>query len=304
MINSPKFQKLHRKPDEGTFLQSSPANGAPGAKKGSLPKKVQGFAAELYDLRWLILYFTARQLTQSYRSSFLGIFWIFLGPLLMVALYTLVFSELVGIRFGRIDTVSNYGLYLYCGLIPFIAYSGTVNKAVGIIRQNSALVRRVVFPVGILPLTSTASNLIDQLFGFAALLVLLPIFGSPLHLTILLIPLVMVPQFLFNLGLGYLGAVAGTYLPDLQETVKAVVRVTFFVTPVIWPPELAEEKNLGWLVDYNPVAILVEAYRALVLEGRLPDLAQGLWFTLFSAVLCAAAFWLFTKARGSFGDLV
>lgn len=252
----------------------------------------------------MIWYFVARQLTQSYRGSFLGVFWIFLGPLLMVALYTAVFSRIVGLKFGQTEGVVNYGLYVYCGLIPFLAYSGTVNKTVSVIRQNSALVRRVVFPLEILPLTSTLANILDQIFGFAALLVLAVVLGQGLHWTAVLIPLVMVPQLLFNLGLGYLGAVVGTYLPDVRETLRAVVRVTFFVTPIIWEAEMAEEKGLGWVVDYNPIAILVEAYRRLVLEGRLPDLTQGLWLTLFSAVLCAAAFWLFMRARHSFGDLV
>lgn len=273
-------------------------------KKETIGERAAGSLAELWRRRWLIWYFVWRQLAQSYRGSFLGILWIFLGPLLMVALYTAVFSQIIGLRFGTEEGIVNYGLYVYCGIIPFQVYAGTVNKSVGIIRQNSTLVRKVVFPLEILPISTSASNVVDQVFGFGALLALAAALGQGLHWTVLLIPLVMVPQLLFILGLGYLGAIVGTYLPDVQEPLKAVVRASFFVTPIIWDADLAQERGLGWVVDYNPVAILVDAYRDLVLVGQLPNVAQLLWFTLFAAGLCAASYLLFLQVRNKFADLI
>lgn len=234
----------------------------------------------------------------------MGILWIFLGPLLMVVLYTAIFSEVIGLRVGRGGGVVNYGLYVYCGVVAFSAYSGTVNKAVSIIRQNSMLVRKVVFPLEILPLSTTVANVIDQVFGFGALMVLAVILGQGFHWTAVFIPLVMIPQCLFVLGLGYLGAVVGTYLPDVQETLKAIVRVTFFITPIIWPASMAEQKGLDWLIGYNPLAIIVESYRALILQGNMPDVTRLLWLTLFAACLCALTYLLFLKVRNKFADLI
>lgn len=280
------------------------------ANQRSLFKRALTSLRVLYERRWLIWYFIVRQLAQSYRGSFLGIVWIFLGPLLMVGLYAAVFGSLLGLRkgFGSNVNVVNYGLYIYCGMIAFNTYSGTVNKAVGLIRRSSALVQRLVFPLEILPLSTTAANVIDQVFGFAALQVLAILLGQGFHWTVVLIPFIMVPQLLFNLGLAYIFAVVGSYLPDIQETLRAVVRLSFFVTPIIWPATLAKQRGLMWAVNYNPVAIIVDAYRALILGGRhgimLPDISQLFWFSLFSAGLCAVAFLLFTKVKHNFADLL
>ncbi len=281
-------------------------NDSASRKKESIVGRAAGSLAELWRRRWLTWYFVWRQLAQSYRSSFLGILWIFLGPLLMVALYTAVFGSLLGLREGFGDGVSvkNYGLYVYCGIVPFLAYAQTVNKAVSVIRQNSTLVLKVVFPLEILPLSTAAANIIDQVFGFGALMVLAMALGQGFHWTVVLVPLVMIPQLLFVLGLGYLGAVVGTYLPDVQETLKAVVRASFFVTPVIWPASLAEERGLDWVVDYNPLAILIDAYRDLILLGRLPDLMHLSELTLFAAALCVVSYLLFLLARDKFADLI
>lgn len=259
--------------------------------------------ATLYERRWLIWYFVQRQLSRSHRGSYLGFVWVFLGPLLMVILYTLVFSEIIGLRFRENESVANFGLYLYCGLIPFIAYSDTVNQGVSSIRSNSTLVQKVVFPLEILPLSTAATAVINQIFGFGVLILLVALLEREAHWTALLIPLMMVPQLLFCLGLGYLGAVAGTYLPDVQETLRAVVRATFFITPVIWPAERIPD-NLQFLVTYNPLAYLVGSYRALVLDGHLPSGTQTLYFTLFAVGLCVAGLTMFVRLKPRFADLI
>ena len=196
--------------------------------------------ATFYRRRWLIKYFVQRQLTRSYQRSYLGFLWAFLGPLLMVVLLTAVFSEIIGIRFREVegDSSLNFGLYLYCGLLPFLAYSEALSKGVNSIRASSGLIQKVVFPLEVLPFTVTVTSLIDKVFGLGALVFVLVLLGQGLHWTVLLVPLVMVPQLLFILGLAYLLAVAGTYLPDIGEVLRVNVRATFFVTPIIWPVEM------------------------------------------------------------------
>ena len=259
----------------------------------------------LFHRRWLIVYFVQRELSKSYRGSFLGMFWVFLSPLLMVGLYTLVFSKILGLRFQHVDGITNFGLYLYCGLIPFLAFSESINRSVNGIRANATLVQKVVFPLEILPLSTAVTAVLNQVFQFGALAVLVLILGTDLHWTILLVPLVMIPQLLFYLGLGCLGSVIGTYLPDIQETLRAVVRATFFLTPILWPASMvADRKYLGLVVDLNPLAYLVEAYRALVFEGRLPDGQATIFFTLFAVALFFVGFLLFVRTKRNFADLV
>jgi ABC-type polysaccharide/polyol phosphate export permease len=277
------------------------AAGASGKKLN--PHSVTGALATVWERRWLAWFYIQRQVSQEHSRSFLGPIWLLLGPLMMVALYTLIFSEMIGLRFRQIDSVSNYGLYLYCGLIPFLVYAGTTNKSVGIIRGNSSLVQKVIFPMEILPLSTVATALVGQIFGFGALTVLIAILPDELHWTALLFPILMVPQLLFTLGLGYLGAVAGTYLPDLQEALRAVVRASFFASPIIWPPERVPE-HLSFLVEYNPLAYLAINYRHLFLEGIIPDPVGFVKFTVFALLLCAAGLIIFVKFKKKFPDLL
>jgi ABC-type polysaccharide/polyol phosphate export permease len=114
----------------------------------------------------------------------------------------------------------------------------------------------------------------------------------------------MIPQLLFLLGLAYLVALIGTYLPDVKETLSAVVRAMFFITPIIWPEELARDRGLGFLIDYNPLAFIVGAYRDFVLEGAIPDASSLLNFTLLSGALLVLGFLLFVWRKREFADLV
>lgn len=265
-----------------------------------------GSLSTLYHRRWLAGYFVQRELASSYRGSYLGFAWAFLSPLFMIALYTLIFSEIIGLRFREVagDSTLNFGLYLYCGLIPFLAFSDAVNGAINSIRRNTALVQKVVFPLEILPATKAVSTVVDKLFGLAVLIAVVGVIEGRLNWTILLFPVIFAVQLIFTLGLSYLFAVVGTYLPDVREMLRSVVRVSFFATPIIWPKELAEERGLGFLVDYNPLAFLVGAYRNLVLDGEFPDPTSFILFSLFATALFVIGFAVFARVKRQFPDLL
>ena len=277
---------------------------APSAEPGFL-RAILGSLATLYDKRWLIRYLAQRQWARSYQGSHLGLAWAFLSPLMMVALLTLVFSEVIGIRFREVtgDSTLNFGLYLYCGLLPFLAYSQALTQGVNVIRRNSNLVQGVVFPVEILPMTTVIMSLIQSMFGVGALMLVLLVLEGRLHWTAVLLPLVIVPQLLFTLGLCYLMAVAGTYVPDLRETLKAVVRATFFITPILWPTGRVPE-DWKFLVDYNPLAFLVESYRRLILDGELPSAEAAIYFSLFALALFVVGFTVYNRLKHNFADLL
>lgn len=253
----------------------------------------------------MIRYLTQRQWARNYRSSYLGMLWAFLSPLLMVVLLTLVFSEILNIRFKEVtgDSALNFGLYLYCGLLPFTTYSEALSRGVNVIRRNSEMVQRVVFPVEILPLSTVLTSLIQAAFGLGALMFVLLVVEQRLHVSVLLLPIVLVPQVLFVLGLTYLMAVAGTYLPDVREALRAVIRASFFITPVIWPVERVPD-NLRLLVDLNPLAFLVGAYRDLVLDGELPGMMATVYFSLFAVAMFGFGLALFNRLKHNFADLL
>jgi ABC-2 type transport system permease protein len=277
---------------------------APSTTLGSLGAVADSLKM-FYQKRWLIRYMAQRQVARTYQGSYLGLIWAFLSPLLMVALLTLIFSELIGIKFREVTGNSslNFGIFLYCGLLPFLTYSQALSRGVSIIQRNNNLVQGVVFPLEILPLTTIVAALLQNVFGIGALLVVLVAFGESLHLTTLLLPLVLIPQLLFTLGLCYLVAVAGTYVPDIRETLRAVIRGTFFITPILWPTGRVPEE-WSFLVDYNPLAVLVNAYRDLIINGELPGLESALWFSLFAAALFVVGLFVFDRVKHNFADLI
>ena len=277
---------------------------APSTTLGSLGAVADSLKM-FYEKRWLIRYMAQRQVARTYQGSYLGLIWAFLSPLLMVALLTLIFSELIGIRFREVtgNPSLNFGIFLYCGLLPFLTYSQALSRGVSIIQRNNNLVQGVVFPLEILPLTTIVAALLQNVFGIGALLVVLVAFGESLHLTTLLLPLVLIPQLLFILGLCYLVAVAGTYVPDIRETLRAVIRGTFFITPILWPTGRVPEE-WSFLVDYNPLAVLVNAYRDLIINGELPGLESALWFSLFAAALFVVGLFVFDRVKHNFADLI
>lgn len=255
--------------------------------------------------RWLLRYFLHRQVTRTYKRSYLGFAWAILSPLIWVFFLTLIFSEALGLRFREIEENPNlnFGLYLYCGLLPFLAFSEAMNKGMNSIRGNSGLVQKVIFPLELLPFTNAIASMIDKFFGIGALLIVVLAFGQPLHPHVLLLPLFVVLQVVFILGLTFLMAVFGTYLPDLDEVMRPVIRGMFFLTPIIWTPDRLPE-GIRWLVDYNPLAYLVEVYRDLVLRGEIPGGLSTLYFTLFSVALFIVGFTLFVRVKPRFADML
>jgi ABC-2 type transport system permease protein len=223
----------------------------------------------------------------------------------MVAMLTLIFSEVIGLKFREVtgDSTLNFGLFLYCGLNPFLAFSDTLSKGMNSIKSNSALVKKVVFPLEIFPLTRAVTVQIDKVFGLVALILVVALLNHRLNWTILFLPLLIALQLVSGIGLSYLFAVVGTYLPDIRETVRLFMRGMFFLTPILWTPDRLPE-NIRFLVDYNPLAFLVEAYRGLVLEGTLPSLSATLWFSIFAGVLLVGGFFIFARVKQNFADLV
>lgn len=276
----------------------------PSAKPGSLGA-ILGSLTTLYDRRLLIKYLAQRQWANQYQSSYLGLIWAFLSPLIIVVLLTLIFSEMLGIRFREVtgDSSLNFGLYLYCGLLPFLAYQEALVKGVNVIRRNSNLVTGVLFPLEILPVTTVVTSLIRNMIGVGVLMLFVLVLEQRLAWTAFLLPLVFVPQLLFTIGLCYLLAVAGTYVPDVKETLRIFVRGTFFITPILFPAGRVPE-DWKFLVKYNPLAVLVEAYRNLILDGKLPGTIGALYFSLVALALFAVGFVVFNRTKHKFADLL
>jgi lipopolysaccharide transport system permease protein len=263
------------------------------------------FSKRLWSQRDLIRQFTRREIEGRYRSSMLGLGWSFINPLVLLGVYTFVFGVVFKQRWGGLgsDGLAEFGLVLFAGLIAFGIFSECVGRAPGLIVSTPNYVKRVVFPLEVLPVSVLGSALFHAAISLTVLLGMHLVLGGAVHWTWLLIPVVLLPIILISLGLLWVLASLGVFLRDLAYTVTLVVQVLFFVTPIFYPLELVPA-SLRTLVSYNPLASGVQSLRAVIFAGAL----TGWPALLVSGVIGLATMFLgyawFMRTRGAFGDVI
>ena len=253
-----------------------------------------------FDLIWPL----ARRMTVArYRGSALGLLWAVLTPAVMIAVFTFLFAGVFGARFTEGGTPWDYALYLFCGLLPWAAFSETLQQSAGLVIAHANLVKRVVFPLEALPVAQTLASLAAQLFGTAALLVAALVIRGELHATALWLPVLLAPQLLMTLGGAWLVASLGVFIRDTAQVLGLLLMAWLYLTPIVYP-ERAVPARFRPALDLNPFTPLVRSYRRVLLEGAPPDW-PGLAYT---AGLALAAFllgyWWFARTRKNFADVI
>ncbi|HYN85595.1 MAG TPA: ABC transporter permease [Pyrinomonadaceae bacterium] len=252
------------------------------------------------DLIWPL----ARRMTVArYRGSALGLMWAVLTPALMIAIFTFIFAEIFGARFGRGGTALDYALYLFCGLLPWTAFQESVQGSSGVVVAHANLVKRVVFPLETLPVAQTLAAHAGQLFGTIALLVAALVIRGELHATALWLPVLVAPQLLFALGASWLVASLGVFVRDTAQAAGLVLMAWMYLTPIIYPEALVPEKYRR-LLELNPFTPLVRGYRRALLEGAPPDWPGLLYFTACALAVFLFGYWWFAKTRKNFADVI
>lgn len=251
----------------------------------------------------LIASFTWRELMARYRGSLLGMAWAMLTPIVMIAIYTVIFAEMFGARFGANGTSLEYALYLFCGLLPWTAFQEAVQSSSGTIVAHANLVKRVRFPLETLPVAQCLAALANQLFGTVALLFAVVVIRRELHATLVWLPVLIIPQLMLTIGAAWLMASLGVFLRDTAQTLALVLTAWLFLTPIIYPETIVPERY-RILIASNPFTALVRNYRFVVLEGRSPDWLGLLYFFLLACVVFPLGYWWFAKTRRSFADVL
>lgn len=244
-----------------------------------------------------------RDFTARYRGSCGGLAWSLIQPLIMMVIYTVVFSLFLKVRFSTDASPYTFSVYLLCGLLPWSAFSEGLLHSREAIRSNINLVKRVVFPLEILPLNATLVPAIQQLVGFGLLIPLAWAVTGNLYWTLLLFPFILLLQLLLSIGLNWITASLAVYLPDFGQFLSLVVTVWMFLTPIFYPEDVIPEKAL-LLFRLNPMARIVNLYRGAFLTGHLPGpqslLATGLICFL---VFLLGYFWFIHSKKG-FADVL
>jgi lipopolysaccharide transport system permease protein len=263
-------------------------------------------AREVWQARELLRQLVRRDVLDRHKGSFLGILWSIVQPLTTLVLYTFVFGVLLHVRWGTGESTSqlDYALTLFCGMIVFGVFAEGVMRAPSLVLEHPNFVKKVVFPLEILPVAALGSVLINAGLAFAVLLAAVVVHAHGVSPTVLALPLVLVPLLLLTLGLGWFLAALGVYVRDTRQVTAIVVgQFLLFLTPVFYPLSVVPDR-LRWLIALNPLAILVEQARRVVLWGLLPEWDRLLGVTLLGVVVMQLGYRWFMRAKRGFPDVL
>ena len=249
-----------------------------------------------------------RDLEARYKGSVLGNLWPLLNQLSQLLIYTYVFSIVLNVKLSLKglpqDNSLTFGLWLFAGLLPWIAFTGGLTQSASSVINQPNLVKKVVFPLALLPLVPVLSTFIESAFGLAALIVFVAMTSGTLHETLALLPLVWVIQLLITAGLGYLMAGLTVFLRDIPQTLAVALNLWFYLTPIVYPASVIPEQFRDWVFWLNPLAAIAQIYRDLVLVGEVTHWQEWGFSGLVSLLAFLAGLWVYRRLRPAFADVL
>ncbi len=246
-----------------------------------------------------------REVSGRYKGSILGLGWSFFNPILMLAVYTFVFSVVFKARWGieggesRID----FALLLFTGLIIHALFAEVLNASSDMILRHTNYVKKVVFPLEILPVIALGSALFHALISLIVLLVALAIFKGALFWTLIFVPIVILPIIFVIVGLSWLVASLGTFLRDIKQTVGIITMVMLFLAPIFYPLDAIPEAYHIYIL-MNPLTFIIDQMREVVIFGRSPDWIGLVIYWLISLIVLWVGYIWFQKTRRGFADVL
>jgi len=254
-----------------------------------------------YQQRHLIKELVIREVKGRYAGSSMGIFWSVINPLVMLGVYTYVFSAILRIRLGGEPGITNYALYLFCGFLAWNAFQETVQRSTTVILDNASLIKNVSFPSKVLPVSLGINSIINEIIGIGILVIAVKIVLGffPIYIW-LLIPL-MFFQLLFGLGLGFIFSTLHVFFRDTAQLVGVFLLIWMFGTPLFYPESMIPER-FRFLIDINPMAYLVRMFRTVCLKNMFPNMNDVIIFAVVSVTILLIGYSVYTKKFYQFVD--
>ncbi len=255
--------------------------------------------------RVLITQMAKREVLGRYRGSIVGLGWSFFNPLLMLGVYTFFFSFVFKSRWGNVQNAghADFAIVLFVGLIIHGLFSECINRAPALINSNVSYVKKVVFPLEVFPWIAMGSALFHASISVLVLLVLQLIIAGNLQWTVIFFPLVILPLIIVTLGFAWFLAATGVYVRDIGQTTSLITSVMLFVSPVFYPISTLPIK-MQLFVMLNPLALIIEESRKVLLFGEMPNWAALGVYSLVGLVIAWIGFWWFQKTRKGFADVL
>jgi homopolymeric O-antigen transport system permease protein len=256
----------------------------------------------------LISTLVKRDFMSRYRASSVGLIWTLIQPAFMICVYTVTFSLIMNVRFGTDASPTSFVLYLFCGMLPWLAFSESLSRSSTVVLENSNFVKKLVFPTQILPINMMLSALITEGIGILILLTAILLFRHSLHPTVALFPFVLIPQVLLTLGLGWILASLTVFIRDIANFLNLILTAWLFLTPIFYPEEIILRARVPSLFKtvfvLNPMYTLVSNYRRIFLDGKMVEVRGLALLTLGSLLVFWLGYAWFYRTRRSFADVL
>lgn len=268
---------------------------------------------QLRESQWsiklnLLITLVRRDLEARYKGSILGNLWPLLNQLVQLLIFTYVFSIVLQVKLD-IQGISGdnklaFGLWLFAGLLPWLAFTNGLTQATTSVVGQPNLVKKVVFPLGLLPLVPVCSAFIESTFGLAALVGLIVLIVPEPTISFWLLPVVWIPQLLLTAGLGYLSAGLTVFLRDIPQSLGVILNLWFYATPIVYPASKIPESWRVWVFWLNPITAIAETYRDIVLKGQIEHWGELATATIVSIIIFYVGLWVYKRLRPAFADVL
>jgi lipopolysaccharide transport system permease protein len=255
--------------------------------------------------RQLIWQMSKREVVSRYRGSVMGLMWSFFHPVFMLTIYTFVFSVVFKAKWGQghSESKTEFALILFAGLIIFNFFTEVINRAPELILTNVNYVKKVVFPLEVLPVVAAGSALFHTLISVLVLLCFEAIINQAVPFTALFLPIVLLPLLIQVLGWAWFLASLGVFLRDVGQTVGILTTALLFLSPIFFPPTALPEGLRAYLF-LNPLTFIIEQARGVLIWGIPPDWSGLAIYTLVSVMVAWAGYFWFQKTRKGFADVL
>ncbi len=249
--------------------------------------------------RELLSELTKREIKSRYKQSILGYAWVILNPFFQMLVMAFVFSHIM-----RVPVIGvPYALYLYVGLLPWTLFSNSLISSANVLVNNASLITKIYFPREIFVLSTIFAKIVDFALASIVLVLFMMYFQVPITWHLLWFIPIFIIQQIFTYGVSLLVSACNLFYRDIQYVLNLGIVIWMYLTPVIYPVELLPDKY-RWIFQVNPMAVLINAYRQVVLTGSAPNLTSLGVAALVSCVLFVIAYWIFHKLEGVFADVV
>jgi lipopolysaccharide transport system permease protein len=259
----------------------------------------------LWSNRQLTGRLALREIQSRHKGFFLGILWIVILPLMMLCVYTFAFSVVFQARWGNAQgqSTAEFALILFAGLLVFNIFAETVGRAPSVIFENPSYVKKVVFPLEILPVVSVLGSLFNFAVGILVLLVFYVfVLGVP-PLATLLVPLLIIPLIFMTLGVAWFIASIGVFFRDIKPMVATVTTALMFLSPIFYSLDAVSEKVRGFLL-LNPLTLMLETVRGVLFFGQSPNWGAWLIQLIVSFAIAWGGFAWFMRTKKAFADVM